>query len=296
MIQSMTGFGRASFQVEGHSFDVEVRTVNHRHLDVRLRLPRQLAAQEAAAKLLVQEHISRGKVDISVNQVDSDSVPTDLKVDEVLVGQYVAAARDLGSTHGLSADLDVLTLLSMPGVAKFADAGVPEEALAPLLMQGLASALTELVEMRVVEGQKLIADLTERLQNVLNSVAFFEERSGLVVEAARERLRKRTEQIQQDTGLLEEARLHQEIVIAADRLDIAEELVRLRSHVSQFGGILEPAGDSEPVGRRLEFLIQEMLREANTVGSKANDAPLAHEVVELKSELERLREQVLNVA
>ncbi|MDG2335111.1 MAG: YicC family protein [Myxococcota bacterium] len=296
MIQSMTGFGRASFQVEGHGFEVEARSVNHRHLDIRLRLPRQLSAEEPSAKLLIQESVSRGKVDVSVNQVDSEGVQAELKVDQALAAQYVDAARELGSTHGLNADLDVATLLSMPGVAKFVDAGVPDEALASVLMEGLASALAELVEMRAVEGRKLATELGGRLDNVLNTVAFFEERSGLVVEAARERLRKRAEQIQQDSGLLDEARLHQEIVIAADRLDITEELVRLRSHVSQFADIMKPEGDSKPVGRRLEFLIQEMLREANTVGSKASDAPLAHQVVELKSELERLREQVLNVA
>ncbi|MDE0884624.1 MAG: YicC family protein [Myxococcota bacterium] len=296
MIQSMTGFGRASFQVEGHGFEVEARSVNHRHLDIRVRLPRLLSAQEPSAKLLIQECVSRGKVDVSVNQLESAGVQADLKVDQVLAAQYVDAARELGSKHGLNADLDVATLLSMPGVAKFVDAGVPDEALASVLMEGLASALAELVEMRAVEGGKLAAELVGRLGNVLNTVAFFEERSGLVVEAARERLRKRTEQIRQDSGLFDEARLHQEIVIAADRLDITEELVRLRSHVSQFTDIMKPEGDSKPVGRRLEFLIQEMLREANTVGSKASDAALAHQVVELKSELERLREQVLNVA
>ena len=134
-----------------------------------------------------------------------------------------------------------------------------------------------------------------RLEKIGQLADAFELRAGLVLEAARERLRKRTEQLRSETGLLDEARLHQEIVIAADRLDITEELVRLRSHVGQFKQILESAGVGTPVGRRLDFLLQEMGREANTVGSKANDAPLAHEVVELKTELERIREQVQNV-
>ena len=296
MIHSMTGFGRASFQIEGQSFDVEIRSVNHRHLDVRARLPRQLSDQEAAVKLLVQDYVARGKVDISVNRVEADGGTGELRVDTALAEQYVNAARELGASHGLNPDLDVTALLSMPGVTAFVDRGLSEEALVSALMEGLASALTELAAMRVAEGEKLVAEFDRRLGSVSDIVDAFEERSALVVEAARERLRRRTEQIRQDTGLLDEARLHQEIVIAADRLDITEELVRLRSHVAQFRDIMSGNGGAKPIGRQLDFLIQEMLREANTVGSKASDAPLAHQVVELKTELERLREQVQNVA
>ena len=296
MIQSMTGFGRASFAVDGQGFDLEVRSVNHRHLDVRLRLPRQFADQESAAKSHVQAHVARGKVDISVTQVEAEASAGELEVDAKLAEQYVKAAQGLAKAHGLETALDVSTLLSMPGVTHFVERGQSGEALAAALTEGLETALGALVVMRAAEGQKLAAEFEHRLGKIMALVDGFEERSSLVVEAARERLRRRTEQIRQDTGLLDEARLHQEIVIAADRLDIAEELVRLRSHVSQFEEITASSDASKPVGRQLDFLIQEMAREANTVGSKANDAPLAHQVVELKTELERLREQVQNVA
>jgi uncharacterized protein (TIGR00255 family) len=208
----------------------------------------------------------------------------------------VKAAHQLGETHGLKSELDVTALLGMPGVTRFVEQALPTEALTAGLMEGLSVALAELVAMRNAEGGKLSTEFGQRLTNVSELVDGFEERSALVVEAARERLRRRTDQIRQDTGLLDEARLHQEIVIAADRLDITEELVRLRSHVSQFSDIISTAVSSKPVGRQLDFLIQEMLREANTVGSKASDAPLAHQVVDLKAELERLREQVQNIA
>ena len=296
MVHSMTGFGRASFQVEGQSFDVEARSVNHRHLDVRIRLPRQLSDQEPVAKLLAQEHISRGKVEVSVNQVELQGASGELEVDVALAEQYVRAARGLSESHGLKQELDVTALLSMPGVTRFVEKNLPEAALEAGLLEGLSVALTELVSMRVAEGGKLVTEFDRRLKSVSGLVDAFEERSALVVEAARERLRRRTDQIRQDTGLIDEARLHQEIVIAADRLDITEELVRLRSHVSQFRDIMSGTGETKPVGRQLDFLIQEMLREANTVGSKANDAPLAHQVVELKTELERLREQAQNIA
>ncbi len=296
MVHSMTGFGRASFQVEGQGFDVEARSVNHRHLDVRIRLPRQLSDQEPVAKLQVQEHVSRGKVDISVNQVEAQGSSGQLELDDELAEQYVNAARRLGESHGLNPDIEVTALLSMPGVTRFVEKALPEAALESGLLEGLSVALMELVSMRVAEGAKLVTEFDRRLENVSGLVDDFEERSALVVEAARERLRRRTDQIRQDTGLVDEARLHQEIVIAADRLDITEELVRLRSHVSQFRDIMSGAADAKPVGRQLDFLIQEMLREANTVGSKANDAPMAHQVVELKTELERLREQAQNIA
>ena len=296
MIQSMTGFGRASFQVEGHGFEVEVRSVNHRHLDVRVRLPRPMADQEGPAKLLVKDYVGRGKVDITVSQAQGSDSAGELEIDAALAGQYVKAARDLGEAHGLGSELDLTALLNMPGVVQFTEETPSEVALTAGLIEGLGVALEALAAMRAKEGESLAAEFARRLEKVMALVASFEERSGLVLEAARERLRRRTEQIRQDTGLLDEARLHQEIVLAADRLDITEELVRLRSHVAQFREILAGAGDVKPVGRRLDFLIQEMVREANTVGSKASDAPLAHLVVDLKAELERLREQVQNVA
>jgi uncharacterized protein (TIGR00255 family) len=296
MIQSMTGFGRASFEVEGHGFDVEARSVNHRHLDVRMRLPRPMADQEGAAKLLVKDYVGRGKVDITVSQVEGPNSAGELEIDAVRAEQYVKAARDLGKAHGLESDLDMTSLLSMPGVVHFSEQAPSEVGLTAGLMEGLGVALAGLVAMRSKEGESLAAEFERRLEQISGLVDAFEARSGLVLEAARERLRRRTEQIRQDTGLLDEARLHQEIVIAADRLDITEELVRLRSHVVQFREILAGSDDAKPVGRRLDFLLQEMMREANTVGSKANDAPLAHQVVDLKTELERLREQVQNVA
>ncbi len=158
----------------------------------------------------------------------------------------------------------------------------------------MIAAADEVAHMRRREGDALLEDLQAKLDVVLELVGSLAERTGEVVQAARDRLRKRAEQLKDETGLLDEARLHQEVVIAADRLDIQEELVRLRSHVDQFREVLAE-DDGEPCGRRLDFLLQEMMREANTVGSKASDAPLAHFVVDLKTQLERIREQVQNV-
>jgi uncharacterized protein (TIGR00255 family) len=295
MIRSMTGFGRAAFDVSDRPFEVEIRTVNHRHLDVRVRLPRPLGDQEALVKSIVQSRLGRGKVDVSISSADAEVAGSALQVDEALAARYVEAARALSEAHGIPLDLDAARLLQLPGVTRFSESQLEPEALTGALRAGVEAALAGVCGMRVAEGAKLAEEFERRLDNVLELVGFFESRAGDVLEAARERLRKRAEQIRADTGLLDEARLHQEVVIAADRLDVTEELVRLRSHVDQFRAIVGEAGEEGSVGRRLDFLLQEMGREANTIGSKASDAPIAHSVVELKTELERIREQVQNV-
>jgi len=302
MIRSMTGFGRATFSVaksgqsEVSTFEVEIRSVNHRHLDVRVKLPRAFTEGDGDVKAAIQSRLARGKVDCTVSVPGSaGAAQGHVRIDASVAGEYVSAARALAEAHGLPGELDVATLIGMPGVVRLVEAEWSPDELAAGLAAGVEAALAALEAMRLAEGEALHAELTARLSRVLELVASFEARSGQVMEAARERLRKRTEQIRQEVGRVDEARLHQEILIAADRLDITEELVRLRSHVDQFRTILGEADAGAPVGRRLDFLLQEMGREANTVGSKANDAPLAHDVVELKTELERLREQVQNV-
>jgi uncharacterized protein (TIGR00255 family) len=290
----MTGFGRSTCEVDGLGLEVEARSVNHRHLDLRIRLPRVLADEENRLKKRIQAELSRGKVDITVSLV-MESSESALEIDETIAAQYVEAARNLRERHGLTQELGVSSLLSLPGVTRLVETEVDPQTLVGPLDRSIDEAVAALVAMRVAEGATLAAEFEGRLAHVVDLAGRFEARSGEVVEVARQRLKKRAEQIKRDVGLVDDARLHQEIVIAADRLDITEELVRLRSHVDQFRETLASAGNHSPVGRRLDFLLQELGREANTVGSKASDAPLAQDVVELKTELERIREQVQNV-
>lgn len=294
MIQSMTGFGRARRDVAGTSLEVEVRSVNHRHLDVRARLPRLLADLEPAVKKRLQAVLSRGKVDLVASLTLSEGA-TRLAIDEGLAAQYVEAARALRERHGIGEALDVSALLALPGVARIVETEVDTALVEGPLLEAIDEALDGLLAMRSAEGESLHAEIAQRLERVESVARGFEGRSAEVLEVARQRLQKRAEQIRREVGLVDDARLHQEIVIAADRLDITEELVRLASHVAQFRDTLAEAGPGRPVGRRLDFLLQELGREVNTVGSKANDAPLAQDVVELKTELERIREQVQNV-
>jgi uncharacterized protein (TIGR00255 family) len=295
MIRSMTGFGRASFQVGDLAFDVELRTVNHRYLDVRAKLPRVLAGFEADVRTRVQARLGRGKLDLVVTTPAPVGPAPRLEIDLAAAQSYLEAARELHRQERVPGELGVADLLGLPGVARFSEVEVPAESLREGLEGAVDAALDAADAMRAREGAALERDLRERLRRVVALAADVEARSDAVQQAARERLRRRAEQLRQESGILDEARLHQEIVIAADRLDVSEELVRLRSHVEQFERILGEAGPGKPVGRRLDFLLQEFGREANTIGSKASDAPVAHWIVELKTEIERLREQVQNV-
>ena len=291
----MTGFGRASFQVESRHFDVEARSVNHRFLDARVRLPRVVADLDGEVRARISRRVARGKVDLSVVPHPGSIPAPELEVDWSAAAQYAQAARRLRESEGLDGALEVGTALGLPGVARFVEPELPGEALGPTLLGAVDAALDALDAMRQVEGATLEREVLSRLERVSGLADTLEERAGLVRELAESRLRKRAEQLAQQTGLTDESRLTQEIVIAADRMDVTEEIVRLRSHVDQFRTIVESAGPGLPVGRRLDFLLQELGREANTIGSKGNDAPIAHDVVELKTEIERIREQVQNV-
>jgi len=295
VISSMTGFGRASARVESLGFEIEVRSVNHRHLDARVRVPRILSACEADLRARIQQRIGRGKIDLSITTSDDTPVSARVEIDRGVAEEYGRVARELARIDGVEGPLSIDTLIALPGVARLAEPELPLDALLDALLAGVDGALDALVAMRAAEGKAIERDLLSRLDRVQSLADSIEARSGLVCESVRDRLRKRTEQLRIETGLLDEARLHQEIVVAADRLDVTEEIVRLRSHIEQFREIVRTAGVDAPVGRQLEFLLQELGRETNTIGSKGSDAPIAHDVVELKAELERIREQVLNV-
>jgi len=295
MIHSMTGFGNARFRVGDFTFELEVRSVNHRHFDARIRLPRLLTNLEPDVRARLSARLARGKVDLSVIAPEGGALAPRLDVDLAAAREYLAAARALAESDGVAGELDAASLLSLPGVSRFVEPELADGLLRERTLAAVDEALTALFAMRASEGAALARDLRARLDRALELTAEIEQRSGLIQEAVRERLRKRARQLEAETGLLDEARLHQEIAIAAERMDVTEEIVRLRSHVDQFRELLDAAGPGRPVGRQLEFLLQELAREANTIGSKGSDAPIAHWVVELKTELERLREQVQNV-
>lgn len=291
----MTGFGRAAVEITGLAATVEVRTVNHRHLDAAVRLPRMLTGLEQPVRKAAQEPFLRGKIDCSIQLGADNRSQSTVEIDRVLVESYAEFAKEWAVESGTDATLSPAVLLGLPGVAKLVDATVDEAEALPLVLAAVKEACLAALAMREAEGRSIEADLRARLDKIEVLAQEVAGNAGTVADAVRERLRKRAQQLQEENGMVDEARLQQELVMAADRLDVTEEVVRLNSHVEQFRSALEATDSGEPVGRRLDFLVQEMGREANTIGSKSGGASVSHLAVDLKTELERIREQVQNV-
>ena len=292
MIRSMTGFGAGRAELGGETIAVELRSVNGKFCDVKARLPRELAALEPELAKAVKARIQRGSIDATVRRESGPASRGVLpRVDLLLAAAYAKALREAQAELGLSGQLSVTDLLQLDGVLTLAEAPADLTSAQGALQAALARALEALEEMRRREGASLQADLTARLDSIERQAAQIRTLSPASVDAYRDRLNARIAELSR--GLtVDPARLAQEVAIFADRVDVAEELTRLASHLGQLRALLEA---DAPAGRRFEFLLQELNREINTVGSKAQHAAIASHVVEMKAELERLREQAANV-
>jgi uncharacterized protein (TIGR00255 family) len=289
MIRSMTGFGAAEGHVGGSRVSVELRTVNHRFFSPSIKLPSELSRWESDVREALRKKIARGHVTVSARTERSAGLSG--VVDEVRFSQYASMLRDLRERHGLDGPIDVATILRMPDVV--ASGGEEESGTAAELTAIVESAIESLTRSRGEEGRRLAIYLLERLTIVEGALARIAARAPERIVAQRDRLREAV-RVLMDGMAVDEQRIAQEIAILADRLDVQEELQRFGSHIAAFRSALEQSG-GEPVGKRLGFLLQEMLREANTTGSKANDAVMLQDVVTIKEELERIREQVENL-
>jgi len=287
----MTGFGRGEAVGRVRAFTVEVQSVNHRFLEVRCRVPKRLAGLEPRIQQAVQERFSRGHVEVSVTDKDLDGRGRSLKVDVPLAMQYVDALRSLQQALGLPGEVTLEMLTAQRDLIAVEESSESLDESWEELAPALRKALDTVGEMRRREGEALVASLRAHLDEVEATLAGIVGRAPDITRAQRDRLRERVAELL-DGHLADPARLEQEVALLAERGDVAEECDRLRSHLHQFRAVLEQAG---PQGRRLDFLLQEMNREVNTIGSKSADAALAHEVVRLKTSIERLREQVQNL-
>jgi uncharacterized protein (TIGR00255 family) len=292
MIRSMTGFGRADVEHDGIALTAEIRSVNHKFCEVSIRLPRSLSAFENHVRIRIQELLSRGKINLTVNWKDGREHEGELILDEGVAENYMKALERLRGRFGFSDALDLRTLVGLPDIFQWRELTLGEEEGWAILKDLIDRTVGDLLSMREQEGQSLLRDLEAHLERITESLRFIEARAPLRVIEAKEKLRARIGQLLQGEAEIPEDRIVLEASFLADRLDCTEEVVRLKSHCEQF---LDLSRGKEPAGRKLNFLIQEMNREINTIGSKANDLDIARQVITLKEEVEVIREQVQNI-
>jgi uncharacterized protein (TIGR00255 family) len=290
MIRSMTGFGSGRAAAGGEEIQVEIRAVNHKFCEVKVRLPRELSALELDVSRAVKERLARGGVEVSVRRAGPGGSVAP-RVDTHLAEAYARAYAEVAARLGLQGQVTLSDVLAAEGVVRLDDREVDLDAARAALERALGAALEVLVAMRAREGEALRGDLDGRLATVAGQVAEVEVLAPQAVELHRARLAERVEELTRGVPL-DPSRLAQEVALLAERTDVAEEVTRLRSHLAQARALL---GSTEPAGRKLDFLVQEMHRETNTIGSKSQHAGISAVVVALKAEIERMREQVQNV-
>ena len=291
MIKSMTGYGRAVETVNGREFTVEIRSVNNRYLDCSVRLPRMVSFAEDAVKQAVKASVSRGKVDVFISIRTEGGDEAQISLNTGILEGYLAAMRKMVEQYGVADDISVSTVSRLPEVFVVEKPQVDEEQLAKDLLQAVGNALANYDAMRSAEGEALDRDLRTRGQTILDFVAQVEKGNAQTTVDYRARLEAKLREVLENTAI-DESRILTEAAIFADKVAVDEETVRLRSHVAQLRTMLE---SDEPMGRKMDFLIQEVNRESNTIGSKCNDVAIAQVVIGLKAEVEKMREQVQNV-
>ena len=291
MIKSMTGYGSAKGTVEGLDIHVELKSVNNRYLDCSVRLPRSFLFAEDMVKSLVQKHISRGKVDVFLNVDSSAAGDMTVRVNEGLLKGYVEAIGHIAEEYGLTNDISALSVARFPDVLMVEKRDLDAEAISAGMEKIVEAALQDFDSMRLREGEKLCEDVLSRLETISSLVSQVEEKAPETVAAYRQRLEQKMAEVLGTAGI-DENRILAEAAVFADHIAVDEETVRLRSHMSQLRTMIQ--GNS-PTGRKIDFLIQEFNREANTIGSKCQNSDIAHTVVDLKSEIEKIREQIQNI-
>ncbi|MBQ2387395.1 MAG: YicC family protein [Clostridia bacterium] len=291
MVSSMTGYGRGEAVKENISVVVELRSVNHRYFEFSSRVPRGYAFLEDKLKTFCQQRITRGKVDLFLTLDVSAADNVAVEINHSLASGYVNAIKELSETYEINDGLSAINLSRFPDLFTVKSQAIDEDTVWSVVEEATSVALDGFAAMRAKEGKKLYDDVKSRVETILEKVAFVEERSPETVRAYREKLETRIREMLAD-AMVDEGRLLTETAIFADKVAVAEETVRLRSHIKQLMELLE---SDIAVGRKLDFIVQEMNREANTIGSKAQDIEIAHTVVDIKAEIEKIREQIQNI-
>ena len=291
MIKSMTGFGRCEVAENNRKFTVEMKAVNHRYLDVNIKMPKALNFFESAIRSELKNYIARGKVDVFITYEDLSENTSTVRYNKEVAEEYLTYLRQMAADFGLDNDIRVSTLSKYPEVFTMEEAGVDEEELWKELKKAVDGAAKMFVESRITEGEHLKDDLLEKLDGMLKLVDFISERSPQIVTEYRRKLEEKVKELLGD-NTVDESRLLTEVTIFADKVCVDEEIVRLRSHIETTKNALLEGGS---IGRKLDFIAQEMNREANTTLSKANDLEISNCAIELKTEIEKVREQIQNI-
>ena len=291
MIKSMTGFGRCEAAENNRKFTVEIKAVNHRYLDVSIKMPKALNYFESAVRSELKKYISRGKVDVFVTYEDFSEHTCTVRYNKEVAQEYLLYLKQMAEDFGLDNDVRVSSLSKYPEVFTMEEAGVDEEELWKELQKAVEGAAKMFVESRITEGERLKEDLLEKLDGMLKLVDFIEERSPQLVAEYRRKLEDKVKELLGD-NTVDESRILTEVTIFADKICVDEEIVRLRSHIETTREALQEGGS---IGRKLDFIAQEMNREANTTLSKANDLEISNCAIELKTEIEKVREQIQNI-
>ena len=291
MIKSMTGFGRCEVQKDSRKFTVELKSVNHRYLDVNIRMPKKLNFFETAIRTLLKSYAIRGKVDIFITYEDLSQAQVSVKYNAALAAEYMKYLRQMEEDFGLENDVRVSTLSRYPEVFTMEEQSEDEEELWNGLKEALEGAFTQFVETRKTEGENLKKDILSKLDLLSEQIGFIEERSPKIVAEYRAKLEDKMKELLADTQI-EESRIAAEVILFADKICTDEEVVRLKSHISHMRNTLE---EQDEIGRKLDFIAQEMNREANTILSKANDIEVSDRAISLKTEIEKIREQIQNI-
>lgn len=292
MAISMTGFGRGEFKNENYEFVVECRTINHKYSDINIRMPRRISFLEEKVRNLIKEYVKRGRADVFVRMEVSGSEDVELKLDENLASQYVEILKRIRDKFDLKDDISAINIAKFPDVVRTEEKEEDEEFIWSMLKEAVEESMKKLTEMRREEGMKLESDIKMRSNLLEEYIIKIEGYADRVVLENKNKLTARIKEFIDNPEAIDENRIAMEAAIYADKSNITEEIVRFKSHIGQLRKTIE---SNESIGRKVDFLIQEMNRETNTIGSKSSDLDITDTVVEIKSELEKIREQIQNI-
>ena len=291
MIRSMTGYGKASLSIDGREYQVEIKSVNHRYLDINIKMPKTLGYLEETIKKEISEKIKRGKIDVFITFENNSQEGRDIKINKELAKIYINQLKELAQEENISSNIEVIDIAKFPDILTI-KIEQEDEKIKNEILQVTKDATDKIIEMKNVEGQKIAQDLLTRIEKIKNKIEEISKKSTGLIEEYVVKLEKRIKEILK-TEEIDKSRLVQEVVIYADKCSVEEEITRLKSHIYQFKNLI--ADNNGTIGKKLDFIIQEMNRETNTIGSKANNLDITNGVIDIKTELEDIREQTQNI-